>query len=63
MLALQEATEAFLVGLFEDSQLCSIHANRVTLMKKDFDLARRVRGDRFLDRRDLNPNRDSQKFY
>ncbi|OMJ20248.1 histone H3-like centromeric protein cnp1 [Smittium culicis] len=41
---LQEATEAFLVHLFEDSNLCAIHAKRVTLMQKDMQLARRIRG-------------------
>lgn len=44
MLALQEAAEAHLVGLFEDAYLCSIHAKRVTLMPKDMQLARRIRG-------------------
>lgn len=46
MFALQEATEAYLVGLFEDTQLCAIHAKRVTIMQKDMQLARRLRGDR-----------------
>ncbi|CAH1761827.1 6391_t:CDS:2 [Entrophospora sp. SA101] len=44
ILALQEATEAFLVHLFEDANLCAIHAKRVTLMQKDIQLARRIRG-------------------
>ncbi|XP_063289351.1 histone H3-like centromeric protein A isoform X2 [Pelobates fuscus] len=44
ILALQEAAEAFLVRLFEDSYLCSIHAKRVTLFVKDMQLARRIRG-------------------
>ena len=43
--ALQEATEAYLVGLFEDSNLCAIHAKRVTIMPKDIQLARRIRGE------------------
>lgn len=42
--ALQEAAEAYLVYLFEDSNLCAIHAKRVTLMKRDIQLARRIRG-------------------
>ena len=46
IMALQEATEAFLVGLFEDSNLCAIHAKRVTIMPKDIQLARRIRGER-----------------
>jgi len=44
LLALQEATEAFLVHLFEDANLCAIHAKRVTIMAKDIQLARRIRG-------------------
>ena len=46
ILALQEATEAYLVGLFEDTNLCAIHAKRVTIMPKDMQLSRRIRGDR-----------------
>ncbi|XP_003368083.1 histone H3, embryonic, partial [Trichinella spiralis] len=42
--ALQEAAEAYLVGLFEDTNLCAIHAKRVTIMPKDVQLARRIRG-------------------
>lgn len=41
--AIQEAAEAYLVGLFEDSNLCAIHAKRVTIMPKDIQLARRIR--------------------
>jgi len=44
LLALQEAAEAHLVGLFEDANLCAIHAKRVTLQTKDMQLARRIRG-------------------
>lgn len=46
ILALQEAAEAYLVGLFEDTNLCAIHAKRVTIMPKDMQLARRIRGER-----------------
>ena len=46
VLALQEAAEAYLVGLFEDTNLCAIHAKRVTIMPKDIQLARRIRGER-----------------
>ena len=46
ILALQEAAEAYLVSLFEDSNLCAIHAKRVTIMVKDMALARRIRGER-----------------
>lgn len=42
--ALQEAAESYLVGLFEDANLCAIHAKRVTLMSKDLYLARKIRG-------------------
>ena len=45
VMALQEASEAYLVGLFEDSNLCAIHAKRVTIMPKDMQLAKRIRGD------------------
>ena len=44
LVALQEAAEAHLVGLFEDANLCAIHAKRVTIMVKDMQLARRIRG-------------------
>ena len=43
--ALQEACEYYLVGLFEDTNLCAIHAKRQTIMTKDLWLARRIRGE------------------
>ena len=46
IMALQEATEAYIVSLFEDTNLCAIHAKRVTIMPKDIQLARRIRGER-----------------
>jgi len=46
ILALQEAAEAYLVGLFEDVNLCAIHAKRVTIKPTDMKLARRIRGER-----------------
>ena len=46
ILALQEATEAYLVSLFEDTNLCAIHTKRVTILPKDMQLARRIRGER-----------------
>jgi len=46
VLALQEAAEAYLVGLFQDAQLWSVYAKRVTVMSKDIQLARRIRGER-----------------
>ncbi|CAM9775007.1 unnamed protein product [Lampetra planeri] len=42
VMALQEASEAYLVALFEDTNLCAIHAKRVTIMPKDIQLARRI---------------------
>ncbi|KPV73769.1 uncharacterized protein RHOBADRAFT_16612, partial [Rhodotorula graminis WP1] len=45
LLALQEATEAYLVHLFEDSNLLALHAKRVTVMQRDMQLVRRLRGD------------------
>jgi histone H3 len=46
IMALQSASEAYLVGLFEDTNLCAIHAKRVTITPKDLQLARRIRGER-----------------
>lgn len=46
ILALQEAAEAYLVRLLEDTNLCALHARRVTIMAKDIQLARRIRGER-----------------
>lgn len=43
--ALHEAAEAFLINLFEDANLCAIHARRVTIMPRDITLARRIRGE------------------
>ena len=42
ILCLQEAAEAYLVGLFEDTNLCAIHAKRVTIMPRDIQLARHI---------------------
>lgn len=61
LVALQEAAEAYLVGIFEDTNLCAIHAKRATIMKKDMELARRIRGDR--DHVDRIPKDGSQTFY
>lgn len=46
IMALQEASESYLVGLFEDTNLCAIHAKRITIMPRDIQLARRIRGER-----------------
>ena len=47
ILALQEAAEAYLVGLFEDTNLCATHAKRVTITPIDMSLARRIRGEKW----------------
>ena len=44
VIALQEAAESYMVSLFQDTNLCAIHAKRVTIMPKDMQLARRIRG-------------------
>ena len=46
MMALQEAAEAYLVQLLEDSNLCAIHAKHITIQPKDMQLARRIHGER-----------------
>lgn len=46
IMAFQEAAEAYLVQLFDDANLCAIHAKRVTIMPKDIQLARKIRGER-----------------
>ena len=47
--ALQECVEMYMINLFCDSQLCATHAKRMTLFKKDLDLARRIRGESLSD--------------
>ena len=39
IICLQEAAEAYIVGLMEDTNLCTIHAKQVTIMPKDIQLA------------------------
>ena len=46
LLALQEAAEAYMVGLLQDTNQCAIHAKRVTIMPKDMRLAQRIRGEK-----------------
>merc|ERR1719272_400610 len=62
LVALQEAAEAYLVGIFEDTNLCAIHAKRATIFKKDMDLARRIRGDHFKDHVDHQPKSGDEVF-
>jgi histone H3 len=47
VLAIQEATESYVVSLLADTNLCAIHTKRVTIMPRDIHLARRLRGERF----------------
>jgi histone H3/H4 len=47
VLAIQEASEAYVVSLLADTNLCAIHTRRVTIMPRDIHLARRLRGERF----------------
>jgi histone H3 len=46
LLVLQEAAEAYLVGLFNDTNECALHAKRVTITPKDMQLARHIRGEK-----------------
>ena len=43
---IQEGTEAYLIGLLEDTQLEAIHGRCVTIMPKDIHIARRIRGEK-----------------
>ena len=45
IMALHEATEAYLIWLMEDSHICGIHAKRIKIMPKDMQLARQIRGE------------------
>lgn len=49
---MQEAAEAYIVGIFGETNICALHGKRTTILKKDFDLARRIRGDRLADQVD-----------
>lgn len=46
VLALQCASESYIVGMFECANVCAIHGKRVTILPRDIQLARRIRGDR-----------------
>lgn len=48
--AIQEASEAYMTNIFENTNLCAIHARRVTIMVRDMQLARRIRGEVFNNR-------------
>jgi histone H3/H4 len=45
--AVQEATESYVISVLSDTNLCAVHAKRVTVMPRDLQLARRLRGERF----------------
>ena len=62
LVALQESAEAYLTGIFEDANLCAIHATRVTVMKKDMELAKRIRGDNLRDFSDQMPKAGNEVF-
>jgi len=62
LVALQEASEAYLVGVLEDAGTCALHAKRVTVMKADMQLARRMRGDANHDYRDLVEKTGDEDF-
>ena len=43
--SLQQAAEYYLVSLMDDANMCAIHAKRVTIIPKDIQLVRRIRGE------------------
>jgi histone H3 len=61
VLCLQEAAEAYLVGMFQDAGMCAIHGGRVTVMPRDVKLARKIRGeiDYIIRNEDGTPKRTS----
>lgn len=63
LLALQEASEAYIVGIMEDAGLCAVHAKRQTVMKQDMVLARRIRGDQNHDYIDRVEKSGDEIFY
>nr|XP_050028518.1 histone H3-like [Dermacentor andersoni] len=46
VMALQEASEAYLVSFFEDTNIRAIHCKGVTIMPKDIQLTWRICGER-----------------
>jgi len=62
-MAIQEAAEAYLVGVMEDAGLCAIHAKRQTVTKSDLLLARRIRGDQNKDHIDHIEKSGDEIFY
>ena len=61
--ALQEAAEAYIVGIMEDAGLCAVHAKRQTVMKSDMILARRIRGDENHDHVDRMDKSGNEVFF
>ena len=45
VLTLQEAVEAYLVSVLEDTNLCTIHAKCITILPKDIQLAQHIHGE------------------
>lgn len=41
---LQDAAEGYIVGLFEDTQIAAFHSNRMRVIVRDWQLAKRIRG-------------------
>lgn len=62
LFAIQEAAEAYMVGMFEDANMCSLHAKRQTVTKADLDLARRIRGDGHFDFTDKMQKSGNEEF-
>ena len=63
LVALQEAAEAYVVGMFEDAGMCAVHAKRQTVTKADMLLARRIRGDDNQDHIDRMEKSGNEVFY
>ena len=42
ILALQEAAKTYLIRLFDDTNLCAIHAKRDTIIPRDLQLVYRI---------------------
>ena len=61
-MAMQEAAEAYLIGIFEDALLCSVHAKRMTVTLADLNLARRIRGDAHFDYADKMKKSGNEEF-
>ena len=45
VLVLHEAAEAYLIRVMEDTNLCTVHAKRITILQRDMQLVLRIRGE------------------